>query len=161
MSDSTTYSGFIQSKVEITGSINQKSNITGSVTNKRSITGNILYTLLKGLSAYEIAVKNGYSGTEEEWLQSLVGDSVVVEIVEDSKNVYILKFTVGDDSFTTPNLKPILKKGIDYLTPEEVADLVIEVSDDVKDEMSKVYQPIGEYYEGRAMSIREIESLLT
>ena len=26
-----------------------------------------------GLSAYEIAVKNGYEGTEQEWLQSLVG----------------------------------------------------------------------------------------
>lgn len=26
---------------------------------------------LQGLSAYEIAVKNGFVGTEEEWLESL------------------------------------------------------------------------------------------
>lgn len=29
---------------------------------------------VSGLSAYQIAVKNGYSGTEEEWLESLKGD---------------------------------------------------------------------------------------
>lgn len=28
---------------------------------------------VQGLSAYEIAVKNGFTGTEEEWLQSLNG----------------------------------------------------------------------------------------
>jgi hypothetical protein len=26
---------------------------------------------LEGLSAYEVAVKNGFKGTEEEWLESL------------------------------------------------------------------------------------------
>ena len=29
---------------------------------------------VSGLSAYQIAVKNGYSGTEEEWLESLKGE---------------------------------------------------------------------------------------
>ena len=27
-----------------------------------------------GLSAYDIAVKNGFSGTEQEWLESLIGE---------------------------------------------------------------------------------------
>ena len=30
-----------------------------------------------GLSAYEIAVKNGFKGTEEEWLESLQGETPV------------------------------------------------------------------------------------
>lgn len=30
-----------------------------------------------GLSAYEIAVKNGFKGTEEEWLDSLQGETPV------------------------------------------------------------------------------------
>lgn len=34
---------------------------------------------LNGLSAYEIAVKNGFEGTETEWLQSLQTQSVVTE----------------------------------------------------------------------------------
>ncbi len=29
---------------------------------------------VQGLNAYEIAVKNGYIGTEQEWLASLKGD---------------------------------------------------------------------------------------
>ncbi len=28
---------------------------------------------VQGLSAYEVAVKNGYEGTEQEWLASLKG----------------------------------------------------------------------------------------
>jgi len=31
-------------------------------------------TALNGLSAYEVAVKNGFEGTEEEWLASLKGE---------------------------------------------------------------------------------------
>ena len=34
-----------------------------------------------GLSAYEIAVRNGFRGTEKEWLESLVGDTTVNETV--------------------------------------------------------------------------------
>ena len=34
---------------------------------------------LNGLSAYEIAVRNGYTGTEEEWLASLKADTEVIE----------------------------------------------------------------------------------
>ena len=31
---------------------------------------------LEGKSAYDIAVDNGFEGTEEEWLESLKGDNV-------------------------------------------------------------------------------------
>ena len=33
---------------------------------------------LQGKSAYDIAVENGFVGTEEEWLNSLVGSSPVI-----------------------------------------------------------------------------------
>lgn len=29
---------------------------------------------LRGVDSYELAVKNGYKGTEEEWLESIIGD---------------------------------------------------------------------------------------
>lgn len=44
--------------------------------NNGSLTGMITETVLKGLSAYEVAVKNGYTGTEEEWLLTLNGDGL-------------------------------------------------------------------------------------
>lgn len=35
-----------------------------------------------GLSAYEVAVQNGYTGTEAEWLESLIGNSAYEEAVK-------------------------------------------------------------------------------
>ena len=35
-----------------------------------------------GLSAYEVALQNGFVGTEEEWLQSLVPDTTDIELAE-------------------------------------------------------------------------------
>lgn len=37
----------------------------------------------RGYSAYEIAVKNGFEGTEEEWLESLIG-SIKIENVDEN-----------------------------------------------------------------------------
>ena len=47
--------------------------IEASISGTREIVPSIQNTLLKGDSAYDIAVQNGYVGTEEEWLASLVG----------------------------------------------------------------------------------------
>lgn len=41
--------------------------------NTGSITGKITETVLKGLSTYEVAVKNGYEGSESEWLETVKG----------------------------------------------------------------------------------------
>ena len=54
-----------------------------------------------GLSAYEIAVKNGFEGSEQEWLDSLKGKD-------------------GKDGYT-----PI--KGIDYFTEADKAEMVSDV----------------------------------
>lgn len=39
--------------------------------------------ILRGYSAYEIAVQNGFEGTEEEWLASLVGTGMPDSIILD------------------------------------------------------------------------------
>lgn len=71
-----------------------------------------------GKSAYEIAVENGFTGTQEEWLASLVGakgDSYVLteadktEIAEEVKNSFTTEdwtFTLEDGS--TANKKVVL-----------------------------------------------------
>ena len=44
----------------------------------RNVTAGVIGTLggqlVRGFSAYEIAVQNGYQGTEAEWLESLKGE---------------------------------------------------------------------------------------
>lgn len=61
-----------------------------------------------GASAYDIAVNNGFSGTEAEWLASLKGSdgfSPTIEVYENTDTSYILTITTEDTSFETPNLK--------------------------------------------------------
>ena len=50
--------------------------ITGVLTKEKYITGSIKSGGVgtPGLSAYQIAVLNGFQGTEEEWLESLKGE---------------------------------------------------------------------------------------
>lgn len=42
--------------------------------------------VLRGYSAYEIAVQNGFEGTEEEWLDSLVSSGLPDKIILDGGN---------------------------------------------------------------------------
>lgn len=56
------------------------------------------FTGLTGASAFEIAVKNGFEGTEAEWLESLRGDKGKMPV-----------------------------KGVDYFTAEDKAELIEEV----------------------------------
>ena len=77
--------------------------IIGTVSTTGSIKGSLATVLGKdGDSAYEIAVKNGFLGTETEWLASLKGD----------------KGDKGDAGYTP-------QKGVDYFTPEDIASLNI------------------------------------
>ncbi len=59
-----------------------------------------------GLSAYEVAVKNGFIGTEAEWLESLRGAN-------------------GDDGHTP-------EKGVDYFTESDKAEIVNSVRDSLE-----------------------------
>ena len=48
-----------------------------------------------GLSAYEVAVENGFVGTEQEWL-----DSIAIDILTGAKSSAIDAGTFGDISLT-------------------------------------------------------------
>ena len=68
--------------------------INGTVPTKGNVKGNINAVYGKdGLSAYEIAVKNGFEGTEQEWMASLKGEkgntlSVSFRYDEETGNLY-------------------------------------------------------------------------
>lgn len=104
------------------------------VSDRGSITGNIMQTILVGLSAYEVAVKNGFVGTEQEWLDSLMGESVEVNVIKDTREEYVLSFTVGEDTIITPNLK-----GNVELTPEQLEVVIQNVEAIILEDIDNRY----------------------
>lgn len=88
----------------ITGTISNikklSGDLSGTISSSVDLSGNIMHTILKGLSAYEVAVKDGFVGTEEEWLESLVGNGIDTVSI-DSDGYLTLVFTKGS-SYTTP-----------------------------------------------------------
>lgn len=68
-----------------------------------------------GLSAYEIAVKNGFEGTEQEWLDSLVGPPGPAGPAGPKGD----KGDAGKDG--EDGHSPV--RGIDYWTPEDIAKI--------------------------------------
>jgi hypothetical protein len=72
-----------------------------------SLTGNATNKVLRGrinrldtlcISAYAIAVQNGFEGTEKEWLASLKGASATMEQIEAAVEAYFAKNPVTSGS---------------------------------------------------------------
>lgn len=61
-------------------------NANGSIRNVIELAGSLSNVTLQGKSAYQIAVQNGFQGTESEWLESLKGDQV--ELKEENGIIY-------------------------------------------------------------------------
>ena len=59
---------------KLIGSISNRNSISGVINPAGDISGSRSNPLARGASAYEIAVANGYVGTEEQWLESLKGE---------------------------------------------------------------------------------------
>ena len=65
----------------LTGGIRSRGNLSGSLQGSRgNLSGSLQVGMFNGKSAYEIAVENGFEGTEEEWLESLIGEAATVEV---------------------------------------------------------------------------------
>ena len=58
--------------MKLSGNITSESSISGSIMSG-DISGALSNPLAVGPSAYEVAVANGFDGTEQEWLKSLKG----------------------------------------------------------------------------------------
>ena len=110
----------------IRGSVSAGDAIRGSVSGTGSLRGTPVPLKVTHTDAYEIAVRNGFEGTEEEWLASLKGE----------------KGPKGDTGATgprgpqgdkgdkgdrgEPGYTP--KKGVDYWTEDELEDIPDRVS---------------------------------
>lgn len=52
--------------------------LVGELSQVKTLTGTLSNTCLRGYSAYDIAVQNGFEGTEEEWLNNTANKSIAV-----------------------------------------------------------------------------------
>ena len=83
------------------GTISEQNTLTGRISEEESVGGVVLNPeKIYGKSAYEVAVANGFVGTEEAWVASLKGEK-------------------GD----TP------QKGVDYYTEVDKKDLINSILD--------------------------------
>lgn len=92
----------------VQGKLKKMNHLTGTVTPKRPLEGSLAVAMLRGKSAYEIAVADGYVGTEEEWLDSLKGEAATIEVGRVRYGVPTSVHNIGDDThavldFVLPN----------------------------------------------------------
>ena len=110
---------------------------------------------IDGLSAYEIAVENGFVGSETEWLASLQGADGISPTITTSKSGKVTTLTIKDASGTKTATINDGEDGADggdgiYLGDEE-ADATVSVNADtlqgygITELLSKVY-PVGSIY---------------
>ena len=78
---------------------------------QKKLIGNIGYKGERGYSAYEIAVKNGFVGTEEEWLEQII--SSTYNAIE-----YINNKTTAINSSSTDTQYPSAKAVNDKILSE-------------------------------------------
>lgn len=78
MINNFTLSGFLSpSNNSLEGSLSYKQQqFSNKLSSIDKINGKLINTILYGYSAYELAVKQGYKGTLEEWIASLKGAEV-------------------------------------------------------------------------------------
>ena len=74
----TDLNGQMSPEFELTGMLSAPIQaLAGALSNPDVVQGKLTNAVLRGLSAYDIAVAyGGYSGTEEEWIESLKGDRI-------------------------------------------------------------------------------------
>lgn len=73
----------------MTVTITTHSNIINILTETKTV--NVSTVGVQGLSAYQIAVKNGFVGTESDWLNSIGGSSSLDAILMNEINWTILQ----------------------------------------------------------------------
>jgi hypothetical protein len=79
--------------------------LTGNATTDKVLRGRINRLDTLCVNAYEIAVKNGFEGTEEEWLESLQGRGISNIRMEDVNDNIIINFDFTDGKTSSISFK--------------------------------------------------------
>ena len=71
-----TFTGTLTPQGNMSGSLSPHKQLTGVLSNINKYDGSLSNAILRGYSAYQIAVEEGFEGTLEEWIESLKGAEV-------------------------------------------------------------------------------------
>ena len=120
----------------LNGELQPTNTLSGSLVGQETFKGNLANEVLRGYSAYQVAVLNGFEGSEQDWLASIKGDEgrTVYEYALDGGYVgteeeFIVDFmksmTIGD---SLPTKVSELENDKKYVTQEELDDIEVVTS---------------------------------
>lgn len=78
LSDVTPLTATLSEPGELDGVVGTVGMLRATLANMESLSGSLSNDVLRGMSAYEVAVAAGFVGTEEEWLESLKGEKLEI-----------------------------------------------------------------------------------
>lgn len=101
-------------------------------------------------SAYDIAVEKGYKGTKEEWLETLIGNSSLVNEYTNGKTVYELACEAG--------FKGTLQEWLDSLTISQSTIVTLtETISESATEQNELFSVSFKNYDGELLKIDKVE----
>ena len=112
--------------------------VTGSIGQPKPLHGTLDGPVVRGYSAYELAVQKGYEGTKEEWLESLkvkgdTGTSIKDIIFNEDDTLTIVMDDEEETEYKTGPLRGPTGKtgtGIESITLNDDYTLTITLDDD-------------------------------
>lgn len=112
--------------------------IEGRTTGMASLIGRLSNEVLRGYSAYEIAVQNGFQGTEEEWLESLRGEAsgtIKWSNITEKPLVFPPEEHNHDDLYyTKPEVDSVLSNKVTEVVKEIVPEVALTPNDKIQKE---------------------------
>lgn len=105
--------------------------LDGRLSASEVLNGSLTNEALRGYSAYQVAVANGFEGTEEEWLDSLKGDISYEELttlVDESVNKYLDENPISveiTDEVEAGNKNAVSSRGVYNYTEKTLGNIEI------------------------------------
>lgn len=112
--------GQLSNAPNLKGQLSPVSRLLGALSNPEALAGKLSNVALRGYSAYDIAVLEGYEGTEEEWLESLKGEKLEIR-----NNNGVLEWKYETDSDWTELIDLTIINDYDLLFDKPSIDGVV------------------------------------
>ena len=125
--------GTVNGHGHLSGKINSEGTFGGTLRSSGTMSGALHNSMFNGKSAYEIAVDEGFEGTEEEWIESLKGNAATVVVGTVSPGYPISVTNSGDEHNAV----------LDFVIPDSTV-LATEITAGI----AKLYDRTGENIDG-------------
>ena len=109
--------------LSLTGTLTRPQKLCGCICRNVNAAGTISSAFYRGWSAYQVAVNNGYVGTEEEWLAQLAADNAT-DVIPGIMKLYNEEGENTDGAMTQRSVTHAI---IDHAPSEISADDLLEI----------------------------------